>query len=199
MTDKRDFKSIVRDRQRKTGESYTTARAHVERERKRLFGIPDEPVATQAPIRVDAAVLKVGSSTARIRILGEEAQITLRAGGVSEIVPGQIVTVKIEKRWTFHGDPYASGRIERARIDIAALGLVPLPLDGGELEDLRASYVGRGAGARRAPHERIASPSHATLEASSSLDLDRARSASRARFVDVASRSSSRPRRDHAR
>jgi tetratricopeptide (TPR) repeat protein len=140
MTDRRDFKSIVRDRQRKTGESYTAARAHVERERRQMLGIPDEPATTQAPAQVDAAVLKVGSSMVRIRILGEEASITLRASGVAELVPGQIVTVKIEKRWSFRGDPYASGQIERARIDIAALGLVPLPLDGGELEDLRASY-----------------------------------------------------------
>ena len=68
MTDKRDFKSIVRDRQRKTGESYTAARVQVERERNRLLGIPDEPTVTQVPVRVDAAVLKVGSSTARIAI-----------------------------------------------------------------------------------------------------------------------------------
>jgi hypothetical protein len=140
MTAKRDFKSIIRDRQHKTGESYMAARAHVLRERNRLLGIADEPATTQVPIRVDAAVLAVGSSTARIRILGEEAPITLRAGGASELVPGQIVTLKLEKRWIFHGHPYASGRIERARIDIAALGLVPLPLGGGELQDLSQRY-----------------------------------------------------------
>ena len=72
MTDKRDFKSIIRDRQHKTGESYTAARVHVLRERNRLLGISDEPAATQVPIGVDAAVLEVGASTAWIRILDEE-------------------------------------------------------------------------------------------------------------------------------
>lgn len=136
MTVKRDFKSIIRDRQRKTGESYTTARAHVERERKRLLGIPDEP-ATPLPIRVDAAVLEVGSAWARIQLLDTGEQITLRARGISTIAPGQIITAKIEKRWPHDDQPHASGRIENARTDISALGLVPLPLTGGELEDLR--------------------------------------------------------------
>ena len=140
MTDKRDFKSIIRDRQHKTGESYMAARVHVLRERNRLLGIADEPAATQVPIGVDAAVLEVGASTAWIRILDEEDPIALRAEGVSELVPGQIVTLKLEKRWSFHGAPHASGRIERARIDVAALGLVPLPLGGGELEDLSLRY-----------------------------------------------------------
>jgi hypothetical protein len=136
MTVKRDFKSIVRDRQRKTGESYTTARAHVERERKRQLGIPDEPV-TQLPLRVDAGVLDVGSTWAGIRLLDTGEQLTLRARGIAAIAPGQIITAKIEKRWTHDGQPHASGRIESARIDIPALRLVPLPLTGGELEDLR--------------------------------------------------------------
>jgi tetratricopeptide (TPR) repeat protein len=140
MTDKRDFKSIVRDRQRKTGESYTTARAHVERERKRLLGIPDDPAATKLPIRVDAAVLDVGRTLAGIRIRGTGEQITLRARGISKLVPGQIITAQLEKRWTLYDQPYASGRIEDARIDIPALGLAPLPLTGGELRDLRATY-----------------------------------------------------------
>ena len=42
MTSKRDLKSITRERQRKTGESYTAARVHVMRERAHLLGIPDE-------------------------------------------------------------------------------------------------------------------------------------------------------------
>ena len=41
-----------------------------------------------------------------------------------------------KKRWPLHGDNYASGRVESARVDIAKLGLEPLPLEGGELEDV---------------------------------------------------------------
>ena len=54
MTTKRDLKSITRERQRKTGESYTAARVHVMRERAHLLGIPDEsssitPHASEVP------------------------------------------------------------------------------------------------------------------------------------------------------
>ena len=59
MTAHRDLKRIIRDRQGKTGESYTAARAHVMRERAELLGLgADEPGAAP-PARVDAAVLKV--------------------------------------------------------------------------------------------------------------------------------------------
>ena len=97
MTDKRDFKSIVRDRQRKTGESYTTARAHVERERKRLLGIPDGPPAATLPIRVEAAVLDVESTLAEIRPLGTDEEMTFRAPGIAKLAPGQIITAKIDR------------------------------------------------------------------------------------------------------
>lgn len=152
MTTRRDFKSIVRDRQRKTGESYTAALAHVNRERARLLGVPTQPVsatvaptepatAPAVPTRIEAAVLKVGhNSTARIRVLGEQDHITLRSGDVWRAAPGQIVTVKIEKRWTFRGDAYASGKIEAVTLDVERLGLEPLPLSGGELENLRERY-----------------------------------------------------------
>lgn len=145
MTVRRDLKSIIRDRQRKTGEAYTAAHAHVMRERAQLLGISAEPeaikpTAVQHPTRVEAAVLKVGDTSARIRVLGEDDQITLRSSDVWNIAPGHIITVQIEKRWTFGGHAYASGRIEGARIDVARLGLVPLPLDGGELVDLRKVY-----------------------------------------------------------
>jgi hypothetical protein len=185
MTARRDLKSIIRDRQRKTGEAYTAARSHVMRERAQLLGIPDAPasiapasiapasiapaaIAPAAiapasiapasiapasiapasiapasiapPRRVEAAVLKVGDTSARIRVLGEDNQITLRSRDVWKIAPGHIITARIEKRWTFGDHAYASGRIEDARIDVARLGLVPLPLDGGDLEDLRKHY-----------------------------------------------------------
>lgn len=142
MTTKKDFKSIVRDRQHKTGESYTAALAHVKREQARPLGIPEETnPTTAAPLQVEAAVLKVGhNSTARIRLLGEQAQITLRSSDVWRVAPGQIITVRLEKRWTFRGDAYASGKIEAATLDVARLGLDPLPLSGGELEDLRERY-----------------------------------------------------------
>jgi len=107
---------------------------------------PPDPESSTTPIGqpqapVEAAVLKVGAwSTARIRILGEDEQITLRSRDVFLLAPGQIITLRIEKRWMHRGDAYASGTIERARVDVGKLGLEPLPLSGGDLVDLRDHY-----------------------------------------------------------
>lgn len=140
MTAHRDLKNIIRERQQKTGESYTAARAHVMRERAELLGLPDEGnPAPQATTRADAVVLKVNQQSARVRILGEEGQVTFRSGDIWNVVPGHVVTLVIQRRWTWSGDAYASGKIENPRIDVAKLGLEPLPLTGGELDDV-ASY-----------------------------------------------------------
>jgi hypothetical protein len=138
MTAHRDLKRIIRERQNKTGESYTAARMHVMRERAALLGqAAPEPIA-QEPLRIDAAVLKINRQSARVRISGESAQLTFRSPDVRRVVPGHLVTLVIEKRWTWQGDDYASGRIESPRIAIEKLGLLPLPLHEGELVDLRS-------------------------------------------------------------
>ncbi len=139
MTAHRDLKDRIRDRQARTGESYMAARAHVMRERAALLGLSGEP-APAPPGRVEAAVLKVNERSARVRILSEAGQVTFRSGDVWDVVPGQLVTLVVEKRWTWKGDAYASGRIEDPRIDVGKLGLVPLPLHDGQPEDLRAIY-----------------------------------------------------------
>ena len=140
MTAHRDLKNIIRDRQRKTGESYTAARRHVLQAQAELLGVAAEPAAPMAsPQRCEAAILKVNDRSVRARILGESEQLTFRAGDMWTAVPGQIATLIIKERWTWRGDAYASGNIESAYIDAAKLGLVPLPLHGGELDDLRRS------------------------------------------------------------
>jgi tetratricopeptide (TPR) repeat protein len=140
MTAHKDLKNIIRARQKKTGGSYTAARAHVMRERAELLGLPSDADPTPAPrTRAEAVVLKVNQQSARARILGEEGQVTFRSGDVWNVVPGHVVTLVIERRWTWHGDAYASGRIENPRIDVAKLELEPLPLTGGEFDDV-ASY-----------------------------------------------------------
>jgi hypothetical protein len=48
MTAHRDLKRIIRERQSKTGESYTAARVHVMRERATLLGlVAPEPIAEE--------------------------------------------------------------------------------------------------------------------------------------------------------
>jgi preprotein translocase subunit SecD len=98
MTAHRDLKRIIRERQSKTGESYTAARVHVMRERVALLGVAaPEPIA-QEPLRIDAAVLKINRQSARVRISGESGQLTFRSRDVCEVVPGHLVTLVIEAR-----------------------------------------------------------------------------------------------------
>lgn len=103
-------------------------------------------------------MLKVGlNSTARIRILGEPEQVTLRSRGTWALAPGQIITLRVDKPWNHSGDAYASGKIEGARIDVTRLGLEVLPLDAGDLENLREIYeslVSYADLTRPTPHRR---------------------------------------------
>lgn len=140
MTVKRDLKSIIRERQQKTGESYTAARAHIMRERAKLLGLDENDREIGKPTLVEAAVLAVAQTSAIVRILGEDAPISLRATGLKKLVPGHLVTLHLDRRWSTHGERYASGRITNASIDIARLGLEPLPLEGPHVEDLREVY-----------------------------------------------------------
>lgn len=140
MTAHRDLKRLIRGRKARTGEPYTTARMQLMRERAALPGLPDEAPSTEPAPLVDAVVLKVNQQSARVRILGEDGQLTFRSGNAWQVVPGHIVTLTIERRWTWKGDAYASGKIENPRIDVAKLGLEALPLEGGQPEDLRSAY-----------------------------------------------------------
>ena len=142
MTAHRDLKRIIRDRQGKTGESYTAARAHVMLGRAELLGPGAGEAPDAAPTRVEAAVLKVNQRSARVRVFGEDGQVTFRSSDAWDLVPGHVATLVAERRWTWLGDAYASGRIEDTRIDVQKLGLVPLPLHDGEPKDLRSLYEG---------------------------------------------------------
>lgn len=135
MTVSKDLKKRIRERQAKTGEGYTAARMFVLGEQREVLA----PQASE-PTCHEAVVVKVNQSSARVRILGEEGQVTFRSGdvnGIDPVVPGHVVTLSVDKRWEWRGDAYASGKVENARIDIPRLGLTPLPLEGGELEDIR--------------------------------------------------------------
>lgn len=126
MTAKRDLKARIRARQEKTGESYTAARAHVLREQAALFAT--SPAAPASPDRLEAVVLKIGARNARLRLLGERSELTFRSRDFWRLIPGQIVTLHLTRRWTFGRDACASGRFVQARVDLAKLGLEPLPL-----------------------------------------------------------------------
>jgi len=136
MTKQRDLKRLIRDRQAKTGEAYTAARLHVIREPTGAPGAHDATGIQTEPQRLEAIVLKVNEQSARVRLLGEDGQTTVRMSSFDawRLVPGLIATLLVGKRWTWRGDAYASGTLESFRIDIPKLGLDPLPLTGGDLQ-----------------------------------------------------------------
>jgi hypothetical protein len=140
MTAHKELKTIIRERQSKTGESYTTARTHVMRARSELLGLPDGSTTPDRKPRVEAIVLKVNQQSVRVRITSEDVQVTFRSSDASRVVPGHVVTLVVDKRWSWRSDAYASGAIEDPRIDVAKLGLAPLPLGDGDLCDLRSTY-----------------------------------------------------------
>lgn len=92
---------------------------------------------------VELVVLAVKSRAARCRLLGSGRVITLRAGSLHRVIAGHIITVEPNKYWRHAGHPYLSGQIVGARIDVAALGLVPLALRAAGDRDLEGG--GRGA------------------------------------------------------
>jgi hypothetical protein len=77
---------------------------------------------------VDLVVLAPKQRAARCRLLGTAHEITLRSRGVWDMVPGEILTVRVRKQWRYAGHPYVSGEVEGRRLDVPALGLVPLRL-----------------------------------------------------------------------
>jgi len=77
---------------------------------------------------IELVVLAPKKRAARCRILGTHREITLRSADVWNMVPGEIVTVRAQKQWRFAGHPYLAGDMESHRLDVKALGLVPLRL-----------------------------------------------------------------------
>ena len=78
---------------------------------------------------IELVVLSLKEQSARCRLLKSDRVITLRSSGLGEAVPGEIVVVKPSKLWSYAGHPYLSGEIDSARLDVGALGLVPLELE----------------------------------------------------------------------
>jgi hypothetical protein len=92
--------------------------------------IASDDIAVGRP--VELVVLTCKSNTLRCRLLGRAREVTLRTA-VHDEVPGSIITVTPTRQWTHARHPYLSGHVERTRVDVAALDLVPLALrDEGE-------------------------------------------------------------------
>jgi hypothetical protein len=87
-------------------------------------------------------IVSVNDRTARCRIPGLKRELTLRSGMVWQHVPGEIVTVRGKKFWSYARHPYLSGEIESARIDPTALELGPLQLNPAGIWDPQEEFWG---------------------------------------------------------
>ena len=76
---------------------------------------------------LELVVLACKSNALRCRVRGTRRELTFRTA-VRDEVPGEIVTVIPAKQWTHAGHPYLSGTVRGSRLDVPALGLVPLAL-----------------------------------------------------------------------
>ena len=108
--------------------------------RKRHHKATAEDLDLSGPVQL--IVLSVKERAARCRLPGTDRAITLRTSGIWDVVPGEIVTVTPRKQWSYAGHPYLSGEIESARLDVGALGLVPLGLEDMEMWDPKEHYWG---------------------------------------------------------
>jgi len=91
---------------------------------------------------IELVVLSVKERAAPCQLLGANLNLTLRASGIWDVVPGEIVTVEPRKYWRFSNHPYLSGEILSTRLDVAALGLVPLRLRDMGMWDPDKEYWG---------------------------------------------------------
>lgn len=108
--------------------------------RKREHKATAEDLDLSGPVELIA--LSVTERAARCRLLGSDRAITLRASRFWDVVPGEIVRVKPRKQWSCAGHPYLSGEIESTRLDIRALGLVPLRFEDMGTWDPNEHYWG---------------------------------------------------------
>jgi hypothetical protein len=92
--------------------------------------------------KVDLVALAVKGNAISCRILGKNHVLTVRPTGRWEGVPGEIITVMPHKKWRHGGHPYLSGEIAAWRLDIPALGLVPLLLEDRGMWDPKEHYWG---------------------------------------------------------
>ena len=116
------------------------AEAQAHHRRKRQHKATAEDFDLSKPVELVAVSVK--ERAARCRLLGSDRVITLRASRLWDVVPGEIVTVKPRKQWRYAGHPYLSGEIESTRIDVAALGLMPLGLEDLGMWDPKEHYWG---------------------------------------------------------
>ena len=121
--------------------------------RRRQHKATSTDIDLRGPVELVALSVKEGA--VRCRLLDSDRVITLRARGIWDVVPGEIVVVKAHKQWSYAGHPYLSGEIASARLDVGSLGLVPLRLEDQGVWDPQDEYWGEDVGPIEARAEPI--------------------------------------------
>jgi hypothetical protein len=103
-------------------------------------GTPGDERDASGP--VELAVLAVKDGAARTCWVGSHEVLTLRTGDLWKVVPGEIATVQPRRWWRYARHPYLSGDITQVRLDVPALGLVPLRLEPIDTWDPAEEYWG---------------------------------------------------------
>jgi hypothetical protein len=91
---------------------------------------------------IEVIVLSVQRLAVRCRYSGSNQGVTLRAKRFCNLAPGEVVSVRPNKHWSYAGNPFLSGEIESTRIDAGALGLTPLWLGKAGTWDPAEEYWG---------------------------------------------------------
>ena len=92
---------------------------------------------------VELAALAVQDRSVRCRTMDGQHRVTLRPKrGLHRAVEGHVLTVLPSRQWTYGRTAYVSGEIHDSRLDVKALGLVPLELRDEWVWDPAEEYWG---------------------------------------------------------
>lgn len=108
--------------------------------RKADIAADDVPQAVPGGL-IDLVILAVLARAVRCRLLDSDRVVTLRTAATWRLVPGEVVTVRVRKSWTYGKHRHVSGNIERTRFDAQALGLVPLKLSAAGIWDPESHWA----------------------------------------------------------
>jgi hypothetical protein len=92
---------------------------------------PSKTAAARSKVEapMELVVLSVEQRTARCRLLESDEIVSIRGARLRDFVPGEIAVIRPAKRSTYAGNPCLSGEIVSTRLEVKALGLVPLRLE----------------------------------------------------------------------
>lgn len=91
---------------------------------------------------VELVVLSLTDSAGRCHLLGTDRLITVRGGYLGGAVPGEIITVRPRRHWRYARHEYLAGDVTGRRLDVTALGLVPLRVEPFGTWDPAEEYWG---------------------------------------------------------